>query len=172
MTKLLPIPAPAGEKFFRHKDYRNVFVSKGGLIAFKLTMRRYFLFPTSITKKGYVRVRMGAKWILAHRVVASAFHCNKGNKPFINHKNGIKSDNHKDNLEWCTTAENNRHSYHVLNNDSQFKKRSVLIYKDGVLVNKAISVREAARLVNGDHSLVSRACKRQLLHKGYKFQYA
>ena len=46
-----------------------------------------------------------------HRIVASAF---LGVSPFpkavINHKDGNKQNNVPENLEWCTSKENNRHA--------------------------------------------------------------
>lgn len=54
------------------------------------------------------------KRILVHRLVAEAFIPNPENKPFINHKDGVRSHNHIDNLEWVTQSENMRHSYDVL----------------------------------------------------------
>lgn len=49
-----------------------------------------------------------------HRLVAYTFIENPNNKPFVNHKDGNKSNNHIDNLEWVTQSENTQHYYNEL----------------------------------------------------------
>jgi hypothetical protein len=47
--------------------------------------------------------------------VAIAFIDNIENKRTVNHKNGVKTDNRRHQLEWSTHSENHKHAYDVLN---------------------------------------------------------
>lgn len=48
--------------------------------------------------------------ISVHRLIAMTFLERSPGKDHVNHKNGIKSDNRVENLEWCTQGENNAHA--------------------------------------------------------------
>lgn len=133
---------------------------------------KYLFGKVSISKKGYRYIFLNSKIYRVARVVAELFISNPENKPCVNHKNGIRHDDRVSNLEWCTYSENNFHAAHVLKNDSQFPKRSIEIYKEGKLINTSPSVREAARVIGGDWSNISKVCKgKRKQYLGYTFKY-
>ena len=63
-----------------------------------------YLFVT-LSKEG------SAKTCYVHRLVADAFIPNPRRLGEVNHKNGVKSDNTLDNLEWISHAGNVQHAY-------------------------------------------------------------
>lgn len=101
-----------------------------------------------VEKTGYRRVRIENKCLggvvrsSIHQLVAEAFIPNPENKPFVNHKDLNKLNNHADNLEWVTHSENMKHAYsHGVNVSpliewSKSERRKVT---NGVLTFESIS---------------------------------
>jgi len=94
------------------KTYKSYIVYSDGKV-FSTASNR-FLKPY-ISDNGYERIRICydgkfESWTV-HRLVAMMFLDNAEGKNEVNHKNGIKTDNRVENLEWCTTSENQKHSW-------------------------------------------------------------
>jgi hypothetical protein len=130
-------------------------------------------------EKGYLAVILhknsNQKRFLVHRLVAMAFIPNLEDKPAVNHKDGDKTNNCVDNLEWVTASENNFHSYRVLGTKHPQKGKigilnhssiPVVQYsRDGKLINIFAGMSEVARAigvgvagisgaVNGDYKTI------------------
>lgn len=122
----------------------------------KLTLINDGYLQVGLSKNGFPKSPM------VHRLVAEAFLPNPDNKPFINHKNGIKTDNSVLNLEWCTHAENMKHaSEYGLRPSGEDHHYSTLSNNDIVTINNlldqnSILQKDIAKLFNVGASTISR----------------
>lgn len=51
------------------------------------------------------------KSVLVNRAVGLVYLPNPDNLPQVNHKDGVKANNHVDNLEWSSKADNEKHAF-------------------------------------------------------------
>lgn len=85
-----------------------------------------------------------------HRLVMLAF-SQESPKPQINHIDGDKSNNHLDNLEWCTHRENREHALkHHLKDEVEY---GIAQYDlDGHLLATYETCREALKVLGKDYT--------------------
>ena len=124
------------------------------------------ILKQAINKKGYkicaLNKNRKIKSYIVHRLIALSFIKNEFNKPQINHKNGIKTDNRIENLEWCTNSENQLHAYKIGlsnrkgENHTQNKLKNSDIYKIRNLYNNNYSLIQLAQSFNTTSSNIYR----------------
>jgi hypothetical protein len=118
-------------KQFRKTDY---YVTEDGKVFSKKFNKMRELKPF-LHRNGYLGVvlMINKKRIKysVHRLVALTFISNPENKATVNHKDGIKINNHVSNLEWNTQSENIRHACDTGLCNSQGEKNNYSKLKEG-----------------------------------------
>lgn len=155
-------------------------VNKVGQIRNTKTGRLLKLF---FSHNGYLRVSLGGKNRMVHRLVAQAFIPNPNNYPFINHKDENKENNNVENLEWCTTEYNinygERTSKFVETINTKRKVRPylyrpVLQYSlNGEFLQEFPSIKAAAQAINAKNdSGIGLCCRGKYKYAmGYIWRY-
>ena len=119
-------------------------------------------------KNGYLFVTLcnngKQKRIAVHRLVALKFIPNTMNLPQVNHKNGIKTDNRVENLEWCTASENQQHRRYTLKSGNRRVKR---IETDTIYD----SIKQAAEDNSSHIPNIVRACANNSTAAGFHWSY-
>ena len=145
------------------KGHENYSVSDTGLIRNNNTGRIRKGIPNY---HGYLRVLLDQKQIRIHRAVALAFLPNPLNKPQVNHKNGDKTDNRVENLEWVTDEENRQHAINVLGVPEQAK--TLLCVETGVIYK---SIGEAGRSLGMTPEQFRKKVKEQKTVRGFHWKF-
>lgn len=117
------------------------------------------------TNRGYIQVELHGKVLVVHRLVAQAFIPNPQDKPQVNHIDGNKTNNHINNLEWCTNGENQIHAYRLgLNKRSENagrpkKKVCKIDFNTGEILEIFDSVADAGRTIGIKASNIGEVCR-------------
>lgn len=132
------------------------------------------------------------KYFNIHKLLAELFIENPNNYPIVNHKDGVKTNNKLDNLEWSTYSHNNQHAYDtglkvvsekMIEHARTMPAMVVEAYPEGTTARPVIvmrgnhaetfpSVKKAAKHLSMSTSSVHRAIKEnRSTRTGYTFIY-
>ena len=134
----------------RSKDHlingnnNNKVLKKGKILKNQLSIKGYL--QVSLMTQPKIKYNTGV-----HRLVALAFIPNPNHYPQVNHKNGIKTDNRVENLEWCSASENVTHAV-----KNRLIKTKLTDEQAKEIFNSQLSQRKLAKLFNITSSIVWR----------------
>ena len=136
------------EKWVNIKGYNGEYkISNLGRILSYKQYKEGRILKTTPNKKGYPKVSLikdgSSRYFEVHRLVAMYFVPNPRHLKYVNHKDGIKTNNESSNLEWCTQSQNVMHSIYFLGNKSGGKcVRKIRCIETGKIFD---SIRDAER---------------------------
>ena len=123
----------------------------------------------STDPEGYKRCNIGNRKYRVHRLVAMAFIPNPDNLPIIDHIDGNKSNNNKENLRWVDYRENTQSAYDMGLNPSGRKRDVIALDSD----NNAFifeSQVEASKFTGVPAKAISKVCRGvEKSRMGYRF---
>lgn len=158
-------------KYWKVNNYNNIINKKEKIIKQNLDHKNYLF--VHLWKNGK------SKNFKVHRLVAQTFIPNPENKLTVNHKDGNKSNNSVENLEWCTQSENVIHAYKkglAKRRTGKMNKNSKIVYQIDKETKKIINIfygtTEASRITGIPQSNIWRCCAgKQKYSNNYIWKY-
>lgn len=148
-------------------------VNKRGYVRNAVTKK---LLRAGLGGVGYLTVSLTKdklrKSFSVHRLVAIHYYDNPENKPMVNHKDGIKTNNHYVNLEWCTRSENELHAHAIgLKHTPNPARGLIQMDMDGNVVASFKSTIEAETYGFRSGNIACVCNGKRISHKGFKWAY-
>lgn len=113
------IPIKGFEEYYHVSNLGNIRALEKTVPYKDGRIRRYksIILKPRIDGRGYYFVTLYKPsykiQLRVHRLIAVAFIPNPENKPEVNHKDGVKTNNEISNLEWSTRSENTQHAHDI-----------------------------------------------------------
>lgn len=179
-------------KSFKIKNFPDYYVTDSGDIysrhsdEFNNPLGRFKKLKPKKDRYGYLCVDLRTKGThhhrTIHRLVAETFIPNPENKPQVNHKNGIKTDNRVQNLEWMTGSENVLHRFRVLHQTppkgytkkgkDHWRTKIVQQIKDGEIIAEYYGALEATNATGACATGICLCCNgKQETCGGFQWKY-
>ena len=154
------------------RGFENYFITKEGEVISKRTNKPIFQWVDSCGYKLIAMSKEGKRhYARVHRLVALHFLAHEEEKPFVNHKDGDKLNNHYSNLEFCTNSYNTKHGY----DNNLYKSRSrceIEVYdKNWNYINTYPSIRSLSDNLNINRKTVTSILKGVKKTNNYKYNF-
>jgi len=170
-VQLFPCADLEGEEWRVTKQFPAYEVSNRGRVR-SLNNKHMIALQLS---KGYCRIGTGTEGPMVHVLVGKAFlpPPTRADQTTVNHKNGIKTDNHIDNLEWMSQSEQLFHAHATgLHSRNSTYQTSVHQLKDNVIIATFRTIADAARASGATESNIRAVCQsKRHTAAGYGFAY-
>jgi hypothetical protein len=102
----------------------------------KTELSEKILRCNALSSKGYLRVKIKKRVWFIHTLIGKTWLEQSTDKVQINHKNGVKTDNRPENLEWVTNLENRQHAKKLGLISTRKTGRGLSIEKCRKIINK------------------------------------
>lgn len=134
------------ETFVKIDGFENYEVSNLGKVR---NMKSGRTLKPYLTPNGYLMLCLyennKRKYLLLHRIIATAFIDNHEEKPCVNHIDENKLNNDLSNLEWCTAKENNIHGTRIKRAAEKLSRKVIQLDLNDNVLNIFKSMRQAER---------------------------
>lgn len=131
-------------------NFENYTISKSGEIRKVTGKYAPMIMKPKLDKDGYYQIGLykdGKKYYKSiHRLVAITYIENTCNFSDVNHKDGDRTNNNVENLEWCTQRYNTMHSYVCNNRKANITtNKKCELYKNNEKLGEFNSIQDAVR---------------------------
>lgn len=160
------------------KEFNGLYFIDNKGIIYRYRHGKLITMKTTINYRGYVAVLLykNGKQVyrLVHRLLAQTFLSNPTNLPQVNHKDGNKTNNNLNNLEWCTASQNIKHAFETglrpnSIGDKHHNSRQVMCIDTGVIYD---TLKDAASSINKNTNDIWRVCSgKRKTTGGYRWKY-